>query len=83
MKIKKTKTNYNGVVSGEYEAIFEVNVEELNEIKKALDIVAKYKNLGMEALNLSEKYADITKYDFLYNNKNKTVSLIVKQAAIG
>ena len=82
MKIKEVKTIQKSCVAGEYGVVFDVSDKEYKDTLNALDIVAKYKNIGLKELGRISK-SDIVSFNFLYSKKEKTITLIVKGAMIG
>lgn len=64
MKVVDRKMIRCNPVVGEWETTIEVILEELEEFKKALEVVNRFKNLAMAEHKIKEKNADWTMIDY-------------------
>ncbi len=61
--VDREMVSYNPVI-GEWETTIEVTLKELEEFKKALDVINRFKGLAMAEHKINESNADWTMVDY-------------------
>jgi hypothetical protein len=81
MKLNNTKRLWDGVVNGAESATFDIDINEANELRKALALVYNYQKAAFKACKFKAKDADW--YNIQYCVKNDKVIVTIESGACG
>jgi hypothetical protein len=81
MKMERIDREYNGPVQMRKNLIFSASKQEVEELRKALEVITKWKRQAFIAVKHKERDADWTMVDFSF--KGKDVAVDVQSGACG
>lgn len=83
IEVRSVQTRFNGAVSSRLEAVLEPSNGKAatDELRAALNLVQRYRDAALKALNTTEKHADWTMVDFAV--KTDCVVVTVRQGMCG